>query len=344
MPASTRRLVVVLSLIAGIPGMGVAQTGALEAHEDATPVDAGTDDTAPMNQEASGHSCAEWVRRVKLVERFKSKDDRPTPSIANIAYGPHPLQTLDVYRPTPGTQTVNAPILVMVHGGGWCVGDKASADVTANKVSRWVAKGFVFVSVNYPMVSDDSDALEQAHHVARAAAFVQKHARAWGGNPDKLILIGHSAGGHLVSLVNADASIRQAEAMRRPLGTIAIDAGAIDVPMQMPRVYRFLQHRYEEAFGTTREQWLAASPFHRLDASASPWLGICSTRRRDDPCQQATAYAEKSQALGVAATVLPRAMSHAELNKGLGLGGPYTRAVEAFMARLDPDVAKRLRQ
>src|SRR5262249_26431157 len=103
-----------------------------------------------------------------------------------------------------------APIIVMVHGGAWCVGDKALKSTTKNKVARWSPKGFLFVSVNYPMITDGLNALSQANEVAKAVAFVQNHARDWGGDPARVILMGHSAGAHLVSLVNADGKMRQA--------------------------------------------------------------------------------------------------------------------------------------
>jgi acetyl esterase/lipase len=286
-------------------------------------------------------SCADWSRRVaRLQERAAGRNAGPVPQYRDLAYGPHRLETLDVFAPRQAVGP--APVIVMVHGGGWCVGDKGGASMTAGKVARWVQRGFVFVSVNYPMVSDGRDAIAQAAEIGRAVAFVQARARTWGGDPARLILMGHSAGAHLVSLVNADAGLRRETGVQPILGTISLDAGAIDVVTQMPRVYPFLKTRYLEAFGQTQAQWIAASPFHKLDASARPWLGVCSTTRKDDPCGQARAYAEKSNALGVAAEVLPQPKGHGALNKELGTPGAYTEAVEAFMRKLDPEVARRL--
>lgn len=337
MSARLRAALIALLLWIAAP---LAHPAAADSADPDALADAAQDEASADEREGHGRSCAEWVRRVKLLERFQDKQGRPTPSVADVPYGPHPLQTFDVYRPDGGAGDTLAPVILMVHGGGWCVGDKTATGVTANKVARWVSKGFVFISINYPMVSDGSNALDQARHVAKAIAHVQTHARQWGADGDKLVLMGHSAGAHLVSLVNADASLRETAGARRPLGTISLDAGAIDVPMQMPRVYRFLETRYREAFGETRDEWLAASPFHRLDAQAAPWLGVCSTRRRDEPCEQARHYAQKSQSLGIAADVLPQSLSHAKINDTLGERNDYTRAVERFMASLDPSVAR----
>ena len=297
----------------------------------------------PENQGGNELSCADWARRVdRLQARAAAAKPGPQPDLKDVGYGSGQREKLDVYLPAKGSEAL-APVIVMVHGGGWCVGDKAVAGVTENKVARWADSGFVFVSVNYPMVNDGSNALAQANHVARAIAYVQAHARDWHGDPTKVILMGHSAGAHLVSLVNADAGIRRANGVAPVLGTVSLDAGAIDVVRQMPKVYPFLKARYREAFGDGEPGWIAASPYHQIDRSAGPWLGVCSTTRKDDSCGQARAYAEKSNSLGVKAGVVEQAMSHGALNKELGLATDYTRRVEAFMAGLDPAVERLLR-
>ena len=289
---------------------------------------------------SNGQSCADWSQKVnRLQKRANGRNGGPSPDLKDVAYGSEARQKLDVFLPKGAGHRGPAPIILMVHGGGWCVGDKAGAQITENKVSRWVPKGFIFVSANYPMVGDGSDAQAQAHHIARAAAFVQARAREWGGDPARMILMGHSAGAHLVSLVNADVSVRQPSGVGPILGVVSLDAGAIDVVRQMPNVYSFLKVRYREAFGTTEAEWVVASPFHKQDRTAAPWLGVCSTTRKDDPCGQARAYADKSNGLGVRASVLPQRKSHGAINAELGLPGEYTRGVEAFMASLDPVVA-----
>ena len=65
----------------------------------------------------------------------------------DISYGSDPVQRFDVYLP-PHPQ--NAPILFMVHGEAWRVGDKKNERVVDSKVGHWVTEGIIFVSVNYP--------------------------------------------------------------------------------------------------------------------------------------------------------------------------------------------------
>lgn len=110
----------------------------------------------------------------------------------------------------------------------------------------------------------------------------------------------------------------------------------------MPRVYPFLKTRYLEAFGPTESAWMAASPFHRLQPGAAPWLGVGSTTRQDDPCGQARAYAAISQALGLVASVQPEPLGHGAIHADLGRPGGYADRVEVFLAGLDPVLARRL--
>lgn len=303
-------------------------------------------DTQDLSDIGVGNSmpCKEWARKVnRLQKRANGKNAGPVPDLKDVAYGSENLEKLDVFFPGKKSNYALAPIVMMVHGGGWCVGDKGGAMMTENKVTRWVPKGFLFISINYPMINDGSNALAQANHVAKAVAFIQANAQKWGADPTKLILMGHSAGAHLVSLVNADARIRQINGGHPILGTVSLDAGAIDVVKQMPNVYPFLKTRYLEAFGNTQAEWIAASPFHQIDRTAAPWLGVCSTTRKDDPCGQANAYADKSTRLGIKASVQPENKNHSAINKELGIPGNYTSGVEIFMASLDPIIAKLLR-
>ena len=91
----------------------------------------------------------------------------------------------------------------MLDGGGWRVGVKANPGVVKNKVAHYVPAGYLVVSINYRL-SPEVDPLAQAHDVAAALSFVQSAASAWGGDPSRIVLMGHSAGAHLVSLVTAD--------------------------------------------------------------------------------------------------------------------------------------------
>lgn len=244
----------------------------------------------------------------------------------NIAYGPDRAQKFDAYLPA---HPQNAPILFMVHGGGWRKGDKDIGRVVDNKVARWVPKGVIFVTVNYRM-DDAVTPVMEADDVAAALVKVQQLAPSWGGNPDNVILMGHSAGAHLVTLINSAPEIATAKGARLWKGTISLDSGAMNVPQIMTGRHMRL---YDDAFGKDPKLWEAASPYHRLQAATQPLLGICRQRSLD-ACPQNRQLAQKANSLGGRMDVQPEAMTHGEINSELGLPGAYTDRVETFMRAL----------
>jgi acetyl esterase/lipase len=246
--------------------------------------------------------------------------------VRDVAYGPSPNQRLDVYRPADPR---GAPVLFIVHGGAWVVGDKASANLLANKLAHWVPRGYILVSANYRLLPE-ADPIAQADDVAKALATAQAKARTWGGDPSRFVLMGHSAGAHLVALLAADPSIAARQGGKPWLGTIALDSAAYDVTEIMRRPHLPL---YDRAFGQDPRLWQKASPLHRLAGAPAPMLLVCSSRRLV-ACAQAQGFADKATSMGGRATVLPVDMTHAEINRNLGVQGLYTAAVDAFLKSL----------
>jgi arylformamidase len=247
--------------------------------------------------------------------------------VRDVAYGRDDDQRFDVYLPRRGVQ--NAPVIFMVHGGGWHRGDKAMRAVVANKVAHWVPKGYVFISTNYRMLPQAAP-VEQAEDVTRALIDAQQKAASWGGDASKFILMGHSAGALLIALVssNPDLALRQGAARWR--GSVLLDSATLDVVQTMEGRHLPLHDR---AFGSDPAYWRRASPYHHLAPVAAPMLAVTSTRRRSSP-PQAHRFAEKATSLGLRVPVLEQALSHREINETLGTSGPYTEAVDAFIATL----------
>lgn len=266
--------------------------------------------------------------------------------IADVPYGADPAQRMDVYvptSPTTGTNSlvasaVRAPVIFMVHGGGWRHGDKAMGRVVQEKVNRWVPKGFILISINYRMLPDAPVAVQE-RDVQAALMAAQQRAGTWGGDPSRFILMGHSAGAHLVALLNARAPQALREGAWPWLGTVSLDSAMMNVPARMRAPHLPL---YDDAFGTDPAYWVAMSPFHQWTAGAPPMQMVCSAQRADDPCQQSDAMARHVRNQGGRAEVLPQDLDHGEINAQLGLDSDYTRAVEAFMGSLDAEVARRL--
>ncbi|MDX1499264.1 MAG: alpha/beta hydrolase [Woeseiaceae bacterium] len=117
---------------------------------------------------------------------------------ADIAYGPDPRQRLDVYRPL--TAQPDAPLVVFFYGGAWRKGDKAEFRFVASSLTR---AGYVvvlpdyrrFPEVRFPAFVDDG---------AAAVAWAAANAGAYGADPTRLYLMGHSAGAHIAALLALD--------------------------------------------------------------------------------------------------------------------------------------------
>jgi acetyl esterase/lipase len=111
-------------------------------------------------------------------------------------------QTLDVFAPG-ATGGRLRPVVLFVHGGTWIAGDKNQFGLNRG-VGRFLARhGIVAVLINYrlsPVVKHP----EHARDVARAFAWTCRNIARYGGDPTRIILAGHSAGGHLACLVATD--------------------------------------------------------------------------------------------------------------------------------------------
>ncbi|MFA6178459.1 MAG: alpha/beta hydrolase [Candidatus Methylopumilus sp.] len=259
----------------------------------------------------------------------REKFDLPAGAVlkSDIAYGSDEAQRMDVYIP-PNAQ--NAPVIFMVHGGGWKRGDKAMNRVVENKVKRWLPKGIIFVSTNYRMLPK-ADPLAQANDVALALAKAQSLAPSWGGDSNRFVIMGHSAGAHLVALISTTHSIVKQQGTQPWLGTVMLDSGGYDIEKTMTGRHMSL---YDDAFGKDPKFWQSVSPSYQLTQKTVPMLAVCSTTRKDKPCIQAKAFADKAVLLGSQASTLPEAMSHGEINGELGLQSEYTDKVEAFIRLL----------
>lgn len=130
-----------------------------------------------------------WARASALVrEKAACRLDLP--------YGDTPAETLDVFLPDAGTARP-APVLVFIHGGYWRAFDKRDFSFVAPAFN---ADGALVVVPNHtlaPKATVEQICLE----LARALRWVFDHAAEHGGDPSRVALVGHSAGGHLAAML-----------------------------------------------------------------------------------------------------------------------------------------------
>ncbi|MFY9510713.1 MAG: alpha/beta hydrolase, partial [Rubrivivax sp.] len=145
-------------------------------------------------------------------------------------------------------------------------------------------------------------------------------------------LLGHSAGAHLVALLNADPALAAAQDSKPWRAAVVIDSAALDVETLMTHRHLPL---HDQAFGSDPAFWRLASPLQRLQrAPVAPMLLVCAAAR-EDSCAAAQALVDRTLAVGGHAELLALALDHFEINAALGSPGAYTEAVDDFLARAD---------
>jgi acetyl esterase/lipase len=134
-------------------------------------------------------------------------------------------QTLDVFAPRGAN---GAPVVILVHGGTWMFGDKNFRGRYRPGCQALARQGVVMVSINYRL----SPGVKHPEHVkdlARAFAWVRGHIGDHGGDRDRILLCGHSAGGHLVSLLASANTYWENKALRLTAADRAALRGVIAV-------------------------------------------------------------------------------------------------------------------
>ena len=112
----------------------------------------------------------------------------------DIAYGAHPMQSLDVYRPKGAKGSL--PVIVSVHGGGWVYGDKALYQYYTMSLAQ---RGFAVVNFSYRLAPENRFPA-QMEDIRAVFAWAEAHKAAYGLDMDNLFAIGDSAGAHLLGL------------------------------------------------------------------------------------------------------------------------------------------------
>jgi acetyl esterase/lipase len=132
---------------------------------------------------------------------------------ADQAFGGHPRQRLDVYVPKDRADGLR-PVLVFLYGGSWNSGTKSDYGFAG---AAFASRGFVTVIPDYRLVPEVRfpSFLEDS---AAAVRWARDNARRYGGDPDRIVLVGHSAGAYNASMLALD---------RRWLEAAGVPASAI---------------------------------------------------------------------------------------------------------------------
>jgi arylformamidase len=249
--------------------------------------------------------------------------DRGAP-VRTVAYATVPgvapnATSLDIYPPRNGCP---APVVMWVHGGGWQHGDKKNQ--VADKIRLFNDKGWILVSVNYRLTDPSSpDPVVFPRHnedVAAAVAWVHDNIAQYGGDPDEIALLGHSAGAQIVASVGTDEGYLAAHGMTlsdvRCVG--ALDTEGFDVARQASVGNPI----YRAAFGNDPATWDDASPLHHIAAGKDVPAFLVVERGTLARRLTQHAFVDALRAADIPVTVVDaRTLTHGQVNAQIGASG-----------------------
>ena len=252
----------------------------------------------------------------------------------------HARQVLDVYAPDGAK---NLPVVFWIHGGGWQAGDKS---MVALKPKAFNDRGFVFVSINYRLLPGAAMS-DINRDVARALGWVHRSIGSHGGDPNRLLLMGHSAGGQLAALMCTDDRFAKTEgfSLTAIKGCVPIDADTFDVPAMIEvaetraRVHHLPLptngHRQKFGNDPAKHREYSAVTHVARNKGIPPFL-ILHIAGHPDTSAQARRLADVLGDAGIAAQVVAgRETTHNSINDNIGAPeDPVTTELFAFLARV----------
>ena len=258
-----------------------------------------------------------------------------------LDHGTDPLQTLDVFLPgsadpydsnssDPGKPL---PVIIYVHGGGWAFGDKQDVHLKPHFFTR---NNFAFVSMNYRL-RWDYKVYDQVVDIVSVLRWVENEGRSHRLDPSRIILMGHAAGAHLVSLVTTDRGYLEAEGMSAGniKAVVAIDSSSYDIPRLMRELGSFVERRQHELiFSNDEKVWKAASPVtHVSKNDALPAFALLYNPALESSSLQAKEFARVLSASDASVIMIPGSSdAPAKTDELIGTAGNIaTGALMAFL-------------
>lgn len=196
----------------------------------------------------------------------------------DIAYGSGAKQKLDIFP----AGTAEAPTLVYFHGGYWQRGDKS--------VYSFLAAPFVGHGVNVVIAGYDlcpSVSITRIGEEAReAVAWIIRNGRQHGASPDRLTVMGHSAGGHITGMIMGTDWRR----LGSDLPATPVHAGIPVSPLNLLEPLRYTS--INDALGMDAEEAESQSPMNNPPLTDAPQLVVCGGAETAEFHRQADMYVE----------------------------------------------------
>jgi len=224
-------------------------------------------------------------------------------------------QTLDLFSPESGK---NLPIVFWIHGGGWQAGNKNDVQL---KPQAFTEKGFLFISTNYRLIPT-VNIHEMAGDVAKSIKWVYDHAKEYGGDPNTIFVMGHSAGAQLAALICTDDRYLKSEKLSFASikGCVPVDGDTYDVPLQIATVEEKRATSYKKKFGIESQQKDLSPVTHVAKDKGIPPFLILHVAEHPETKGQSLRLVKALQDSGISAKAYPATgKTHGTINSDIGL-------------------------
>lgn len=172
-------------------------------------------ETLTPSEARKQYSATDAVKKVIKDEKLDVNPHKGL-SISNSRFADMGSLRLRYYTPENATKDSGLPVIVYFRGGGCVRADLDTYDASASALAR--KANAIVVSVDYPMALEHK--FPAAHDEAiEAYKYVLKNAKGWGGNPEKVAILGESAGGNLAV---ATAIAARDQKLAAPVAVVAV--------------------------------------------------------------------------------------------------------------------------
>jgi acetyl esterase/lipase len=202
---------------------------------------------------------------------------------------------LDIF--TPAHLEKPADVFVFIHGGSWNHGDKKLYSILGRNMAR---KGVVAVLINYrltPGVMID----KMITDCATAVKWVYENIAAFNGNPERIVVSGHSAGGHLASSLMISKEFEKMGIPNPVKGCVLIDAFGLDLYSYLMTYKTPSDLLFYRTFTDKPEAWRDASPLYHIGKTNVPFLVLAGSKTYPPIIDDSRKFTEKLKALGCCA-------------------------------------------
>ncbi|HEX8516332.1 MAG TPA: alpha/beta hydrolase [Bacteroidia bacterium] len=174
---------------------------------------------------------------------------------------------LDVF--SPKDKRGKKDVFLFIHGGGWRNGNRSLYKFFGKRMAR---KNIVGVVISYPL-SPKGNYKDMAAAAAQAIKWTKENISQYGGDPERIFISGHSAGGHIAALITVRQKYFESIGVKDPVkGVVLIDAAGLDMKDYLLKQEARGGKNYLGAFTTDHNEWTEASPIYHLNRNIPPML------------------------------------------------------------------------